>query len=113
MIATVELFSKYFRVGILTDPVLQVGLMIAYVYVVCLLVFGWRQLVPGRAGGFTGGSRKHCRFNGGRLLAGDNRMTPTADRAGPQGCVDRRRIRRGRKWILIGDRTSIRFLRRF
>ncbi len=39
VIATVELFSKYFRVGILTDPVLQVGLMIAYVYVVCLLVF--------------------------------------------------------------------------
>jgi len=39
VIATVELSSKYFRVGILTDPVLQVGLMIAYVYVVCLLVF--------------------------------------------------------------------------
>jgi small-conductance mechanosensitive channel len=37
--ATVELFAKYFRVGILTDPVLQVGLMIAYVYVVCLLIF--------------------------------------------------------------------------
>lgn len=37
--ATVELFSKYFRVGILTDPVLQVGLLIAYVYVVCLLIF--------------------------------------------------------------------------
>jgi hypothetical protein len=36
---TVELFSKYFGVGILTDPVLQVGLMIAYVYVVCLLIF--------------------------------------------------------------------------
>jgi hypothetical protein len=37
--STVELFSKYFRVGILTDPVLQVGLMIAYVYIVCLFVF--------------------------------------------------------------------------
>ncbi len=37
--ATVELVSRYFRVGILTDPVLQVGLMIAYVYVVCLVIF--------------------------------------------------------------------------
>ena len=37
--ATEDLLSKYFRVGILTDPVLQVGLMIAYVYVVCLVIF--------------------------------------------------------------------------
>lgn len=37
--ATVQLCSDYFRVGILTDPVLQVALMIAYVYVVCLLIF--------------------------------------------------------------------------
>jgi len=37
--ATVQLCSEYFRVGILTDPVLQVGLMIAYVYIVCLLIF--------------------------------------------------------------------------
>jgi hypothetical protein len=37
--ATVQLFSDYFRVGILTDPVLQVALMIAYVYVVCLALF--------------------------------------------------------------------------
>ena len=37
--ATVQLCSRYFRVGILTDPVLQVGLMIAYVYVVCLVAF--------------------------------------------------------------------------
>jgi hypothetical protein len=37
--ATVQLFSDYFRIGILTDPVLQVALMIAYVYLVCLLVF--------------------------------------------------------------------------
>jgi hypothetical protein len=36
---TVQLFSDYFRVGILTDPVLQVGLMIAYVYIICLLAF--------------------------------------------------------------------------
>ena len=37
--ATVQLCSRYFRVGILTDPVLQVGLMIAYVYIVCLVAF--------------------------------------------------------------------------
>jgi small-conductance mechanosensitive channel len=37
--ATVALFSDWFRVGILTDPVLQVGLMIAYVYVACLILF--------------------------------------------------------------------------
>jgi len=37
--ATVHLLSVYFRVGILTDPVLQVGLMIAYVYIICLLIF--------------------------------------------------------------------------
>ena len=36
---TIELSSKYFRVGILTDPVLQVGLMIAYVYIICLVIF--------------------------------------------------------------------------
>jgi hypothetical protein len=36
--ATVELCSEYFRVGILTDPVLQVGLMIAYVYIICLMI---------------------------------------------------------------------------
>ena len=37
--ATVALCSEYFRVGILTDQVLQVGLMIGYVYVVCLFIF--------------------------------------------------------------------------
>ena len=37
--ATIALCQQYFRVGILTDPVLQVGLMIVYVYLVCLLVF--------------------------------------------------------------------------
>jgi hypothetical protein len=36
--ATVRFFSEHFRIGILTDPVLQVGLIIAYVYVVCLVV---------------------------------------------------------------------------
>jgi hypothetical protein len=37
--ATVQLFSDYFRVGVLTDPLLQVALEIAYVYLVCLLIF--------------------------------------------------------------------------
>ena len=37
--ATVQICSDIFRVGILTDPVLQVALMIAYVYVVCLVIF--------------------------------------------------------------------------
>lgn len=36
--STVQLCSQFFRVGILTDPVLQVGLMIVYVYIVCLIV---------------------------------------------------------------------------
>jgi hypothetical protein len=36
--ATVRFFSEHFRIGILTDPVLQVGLIIAYVYVVCLVI---------------------------------------------------------------------------
>jgi hypothetical protein len=36
--ATVQFFSQHFRVGMLTDPVLQVGLIIAYVYVVCLII---------------------------------------------------------------------------
>ena len=35
---TVQLCSQYFRIGMLTDPVLQVGLMIVYVYIVCLLI---------------------------------------------------------------------------
>lgn len=37
--ASVKLCSELFRVGILTDPVMQVGLMIVYVYVVCLVIF--------------------------------------------------------------------------
>jgi len=36
--ATVQFCAQLFRVGILTDPVLQVGLIIAYVYVVCLFI---------------------------------------------------------------------------
>jgi hypothetical protein len=43
--ATVQLCSQYFRIGILTDPVLQVGVMIAYVYVVCLLIFSLLRVV--------------------------------------------------------------------
>ena len=43
--ATVQLCSQYFRVGILTDPVLQVGLMIAYVYIICLFAFFLLRLV--------------------------------------------------------------------
>jgi hypothetical protein len=43
--ATVQLCSEFFRVGILTDPVLQVGLMIAYVYVICLLVFSVLRVI--------------------------------------------------------------------
>ena len=47
MAATVQLCSQYFRVGILTDPVLQVGLMIIYVYIVCLLIFFLLQILIG------------------------------------------------------------------
>jgi len=47
--ATVQLCADYFRVGILTDPVLQVGLMIVYVYLVCLLI----ALLLRRATGLT------------------------------------------------------------
>ena len=36
--ATVQFLAEHFRVGILTDPVLQVGLIIVYVYLVCLIV---------------------------------------------------------------------------
>jgi hypothetical protein len=36
--ATVQLCSRLFRVGILADPVLQVGLILAYVYLVCLFI---------------------------------------------------------------------------
>ncbi len=43
--ATVQLCSEYFRIGILTDPVLQVGVMIAYVYMVCLLVFSLLRVI--------------------------------------------------------------------
>lgn len=37
--ATVQICSDIFRVGILTDPVLQASLTIAYVYIVCLVIF--------------------------------------------------------------------------
>jgi hypothetical protein len=38
------LCSRYFGVGILTDPVLQVGLMIIFVYIVCLMIFYLLQI---------------------------------------------------------------------
>jgi hypothetical protein len=44
---TVQLCSQYFRIGILTDPVLQVGLMIIYVYIVCLLIFYFLRITIG------------------------------------------------------------------
>jgi hypothetical protein len=37
--ATVQLCSDVFRIGILTDPMLQAALTIAYVYMVCLAIF--------------------------------------------------------------------------
>lgn len=46
--ATVQLLSDYFRVGILTDPILQVAIMIAYVYVICLLIFFLLRLAARR-----------------------------------------------------------------
>lgn len=45
--ASVALCSDLFRVGVLTDPVLQVGLMIVYVYLVCLLIFLLLRLAVG------------------------------------------------------------------
>ena len=36
--ATVQFCAGLFRVGLLTDPVLEVGLIIAYVYLVCLFI---------------------------------------------------------------------------
>ncbi len=36
--ATVRFFAEHFRVGILTDPVLQVGLIVFYVYLICLVI---------------------------------------------------------------------------
>jgi hypothetical protein len=53
---TVHLCSEYFRIGILTDPVLQVGLMIAYVYVICVLVFYLLRFLITRIIDFVGWS---------------------------------------------------------
>lgn len=47
--ATVQFCSSLFRVGILTDPVLQVGLIIFYVYLVCLIVAFLLRLAIARA----------------------------------------------------------------
>src|ERR1700734_4155511 len=54
--ATVQLCSQYFRIGILTDPVLQVGVMIAYVYVGCLLIFSLLRVVVRRLVALAGWS---------------------------------------------------------
>jgi hypothetical protein len=54
--ATVQLCSDFFRVGILTDPVLQVALMIAYVYVVCLVVFALLRFAAQKAVDLVGRS---------------------------------------------------------
>jgi hypothetical protein len=43
--ATVQLCSDFLRVGILTDPMLQVAVMIVYVYVIFLLIFYLLRLV--------------------------------------------------------------------
>lgn len=45
--ATVQFCAGFFRVGILTDPVLQVGLIIAYVYLICLIVVYGLRIVIG------------------------------------------------------------------
>lgn len=54
--ATVQFCSEVFRVGILTDPVLQVGLIIAYVYLVCLIVVFLLCIVIRRVIDFIGWS---------------------------------------------------------
>jgi hypothetical protein len=53
---TVQLCSQYFRIGILTDPVLQVGLMIIYVYIVCLLIFYFLRITIGATVDLIGSS---------------------------------------------------------
>ena len=71
--ATVRFFSEHFRIGILTDPVLQVGLIIAYVYVVCLVIAFFVRIAIGWVVDFVGWSNflwlqkhdrpraRHCR----------------------------------------------------
>jgi hypothetical protein len=54
--ATVRFFSEHFRIGILTDPVLQVGLIIAYVYVVCLVIAFFVRIAIGWVVDFVGWS---------------------------------------------------------
>ena len=74
---------NYFRVGILTDPVLQVGLMIAYVYVVCLLIFFLLRIAIAKA-------HRLCRA--GAIFSGcatRSRASAALPRTGP-GCRSRR-----------------------
>jgi hypothetical protein len=54
--ATVRFFSEHFRIGILTDPVLQVGLIIAYVYVVCVVIAFFVRIAIRLAVDFVGWS---------------------------------------------------------
>lgn len=47
--STVHLCSEFFRVGILTDPVLQFGLIMAYVYLICLIIAYLLRIATRRA----------------------------------------------------------------
>ena len=46
--ATVRFFAEHFRVGILTDPVLHVGLIVFYVYLLCLIIAFVARIIIGR-----------------------------------------------------------------
>jgi hypothetical protein len=52
--ATVQFCAEHFRVGILTDPVLQVGLIIAYVYLICLVIVFLLRIAIRRIVDFVG-----------------------------------------------------------
>jgi hypothetical protein len=54
--ATVQFCAERFRVGILTDPVLQVGLIIGYVYLICLIIVFVLRIVVRRVVDFVGWS---------------------------------------------------------
>ncbi len=54
--STVRFFAEHFRIGILTDPVLQVGLIIVYVYVVCLVIAFFARIVLRKLVDFVGRS---------------------------------------------------------
>ena len=52
--ATIQFGSAYVRVGVLTNPVLQVGLIIAYVYIACMLLFYVLRFIGRRLVNFAG-----------------------------------------------------------